>query len=104
MEQNNFGLVINMVVNKKRHAFDVYIGRGSIWGNPYRIGVDGTRAEVIEKYEVYIRNNSKLLKKLHLIQGMVLGCYCKPLPCHGDVLIKLIEEGLVGRKEGKTSK
>ena len=42
------------VVNKYKEDYDVYIGRGSKWGNPYRIGEDGTREEVIEKYRLYL--------------------------------------------------
>lgn len=79
------------VVNLKYNNYDVYIGRGSKWGNPYEIGKDGTRQEVIEKYERYVRNSS-LLKELKELEFSVLGCYCKPKICHGDVLIKLIRE------------
>lgn len=72
--------------------YDIYIGRGSIWGNPFKIGKDGTRQQVIEKYEEYIRKNSELLQKLSFLEGKKLGCYCSPKPCHGDVLIKLLKE------------
>lgn len=81
------------VVHCKREPYDVYIGRPSIWGNPYKIGEDGTREEVIEKYELYLRNNPDLLKRLPELSGKVLGCWCSPnLPCHGEILIKLIKE------------
>ena len=39
-----------VVVNLRKERFDVYIGRGSKWGNPFRIGADGDRVEVIRKY------------------------------------------------------
>jgi hypothetical protein len=71
---------------------DVYIGRGSIWGNPYIIGVHGTRDEVLVKYEARIRNSPRHLNKLSELIGKNLVCYCAPLPCHGDVLLKLLEE------------
>lgn len=64
---------------------DVYIGRGSIWGNPYVIGKDGTREEVIQKYI----DNFNLYDKVHLLKNKNLVCFCKPLPCHGDFLLKL---------------
>lgn len=67
----------------------VYIGRGSKWGNPYVIGVHGNRAEVIAKYEVYLSNNEMLLKSLDQLKGKNLACYCSPLACHGDLLLKL---------------
>ncbi len=84
------------VVNLKHEDYDVYIGRGSKWGNPYKIGKDGTREEVIQKYEEYIRNSS-LIDQIEELDGLTLGCYCKPLPCHGDVLIKLLKEKKTNR-------
>lgn len=82
-----------MVVNINESDYDVFIGRPSKWGNPFKIGIDGNRLEVIEKYEKYIRNNKKLLEDLSELEGKVLGCYCKPKKaCHGDVLIKLIQK------------
>ena len=80
------------VVNLRTAKFDVYIGRGSKWGNPFYIGKDGTREEVIDKYEKYIRNKPELLNALHELENKVLGCYCKPKACHGDILVKLIKE------------
>jgi hypothetical protein len=52
------------VVNKRIDAFDVYIGRGSVWGNPFVIGKDGDRAEVIRKYEDYFENSPHLIARL----------------------------------------
>lgn len=93
--------VINMksnsetkVVNLRHEKYDVYIGRGSKWGNPFKIGVDGTREEVIEKYKQYIMNRPDLLNDLEELRGKRLGCYCKPKPCHGDVLVELLENKL----------
>ncbi len=81
-----------MVVHCKKSKYDVYIGRGSIWGNPFVIGKDGSRDEVIEKYRSYILNKPELIAKLDTLKGKVLGCWCKPQRCHGDVLIELISE------------
>jgi len=80
------------VVHVLKSTFDVYIGRGSPWGSPYHINIDGTREEVICKYEEYLRNRPELLAKLPNLKGKILGCHCKPLPCHGDILIKLMKE------------
>lgn len=77
------------VVHCKKEKYDVYIGRPSPWGNPYEIGRDGTRLEVIEKYSQYIRSNPELLQKLPSLQGKTLGCWCAPAPCHGDILMEL---------------
>lgn len=80
------------VVNKdKKQKFDVYIGRGSPWGNPFAIGDNGmSREEVIEKYKNYfqeeILSDDQRRKDLLSLKGQVLGCHCKPLACHGDVI------------------
>jgi len=81
-----------MVVNKMVQEYDVFIGRPSKWGNPFVIGKDGTREEVIEKYRAYILKKPELLACLVELKGKTLGCFCKPLPCHGDVLVELIKE------------
>lgn len=88
---------------------NVYIGRGrivfidgkrfphydSIWANPYKIDNDNDRNKVIIKYEQYIREKIKkenLKEELLKLKGKNLGCWCYPEPCHGDVLVKLIDE------------
>lgn len=78
------------IVNLNNEPYDVYIGRGSKWGNPFKIGPDGTRLQVIEKYEKWIENQPGLLASLHELDDKILGCYCSPLPCHGDVLKKIV--------------
>ncbi len=83
-----------LVVNIKNNPSDldyVYIGRPSKWGNPFVIGRDGNRDEVVRKYLDYILENQNLLNDLHELKGKNLGCYCAPELCHGDVLIVLNE-------------
>ena len=63
----------------------VYIGRGSKWGNPFIIGKDGNREEVIEKYIAYAKGKFSR-EELRTLKGKDLVCYCAPLGCHGDVL------------------
>lgn len=78
------------VVNiKKNEPYDVYIGRGSKWGNPFK---NGTRKQNIMDYKEYIMERPDLLKELRELKGKRLGCYCAPLPCHGDILIELMLE------------
>lgn len=80
------------VVNIKNvDRYDEYIGRGSQWGNPFRIGKDGTREQVIVMYEKWIKDQSYLMDDIPSLKGKVLGCHCKPLPCHGDILVRLTE-------------
>lgn len=69
----------------------VIIDRRSKWGNPFRIGKDGTRIEVIEKYREYIKGRPDLLAQLQELEGKHLLCWCAPKPCHGDVLIELLQ-------------
>ena len=76
------------VVHCKRAKYDVYIGRPSKWGNPFAIGRDGSRADVVRKYEEYLLKNDALLESLHELHGKVLACWCAPAACHGDVLAK----------------
>jgi Domain of unknown function (DUF4326) len=81
------------VVHCKRNAYDVYIGRPSVWGNPYVIGRDGTRREVIAKYNVWIRSQPALVARAKSeLKDKILGCWCSPAPCHGDVLIAITKE------------
>lgn len=77
------------VVHCKRDKFDVYIGRPGKWGNPFAIGKDGTREEVINKYRVYINSKPELLAALPELKDKTLGCWCSPRACHGDVLAEL---------------
>lgn len=77
------------VVHCKKEKYDTYIGRGSIWGNPFKIGEDGSRSQVIEKYMNYLLTKPDLILKIDQLKGKVLGCWCSPLPCHGDILAHL---------------
>ena len=79
----------SLVVHCKRAVFDVYIGRPSKWGNPFEIGRDGDRETVIRKYRDWIQTQPQLLAALPELKGKVLGCWCAPKPCHGDVLSEM---------------
>ena len=79
------------IKNKLGATNEVYIGRGSKWGNPYKIGVDGNRQEVIAKYRVYLAKHPTLSNHFNELVGKTLVCYCKPKACHGDVLVEYVE-------------
>jgi hypothetical protein len=66
------------VVHCKRESYDVYVGRGrgSRWGNPFKSPDDGTREEVIAKYERWLLNQPELVAALPELRGKVLGCWC----------------------------
>ncbi|MCH8142520.1 MAG: DUF4326 domain-containing protein [Proteobacteria bacterium] len=69
---------------------DVYIGRPSKWGNPFTIGIDGERDKVIEAYREYAQAFTH--EELKELRNKTLVCWCKPLACHGDVLVDLVKE------------
>lgn len=78
---------------RRGDRYDVYIGRPSRWGNPFEIGKDGTRAEVIAKYEAWVRAQPGFLERIKReLRGKILGCWCTPDPCHGDVLAKIAND------------
>lgn len=87
------------VVHCRKEPFDVYIGRPSKWGNPFS-HKDGTIAEwkvatredAVQMYEAYLRSMPDLLEELKELKGKTLGCWCAPKSCHGDIIIKLVEE------------
>lgn len=98
---------LTTVVNV-RHTklYDVYIGRPSPAGNPFRIGPDGTREEVMVKYQKCFdrRMTHDLTYRayIHGLSGKVLGCYCKPLPCHGDIIAEYLNRrALNGQRTDK---
>lgn len=86
------------VVNIATQKCDVYIGRSTpnptIFANPFKSGRDGTRSEVIEKFRVYLNEllkDPKNVDALMALKGKTIGCHCKPLSCHGDVIVEEIE-------------
>lgn len=83
------------VVNRHKEPFDIYIGRGSIWGNPHKMKNEAGRAYVIELYRRTLWKKIKAgeitIPMLLALDGKRLGCYCSPKRCHGEVIIKAIE-------------
>ena len=94
-----------VVHNKKDTTLPVspaeYIGRPSPLGNPFRIGEDGTRDEVIEKYDYWLCNHmlfhTPQYNELHRLANiyrkknfLTLVCWCAPEACHGDIIRKRI--------------
>lgn len=86
------------VVHCKKDKYDVYIGRDkSIFGNPFIIGIDGNRSEVINKYRTWILNQPELLDKIKQLKGKILGCWCAPKKCHGDVLVEIANKSDINK-------
>jgi hypothetical protein len=87
------------VVHCRKEPYDVYIGRPGKWGNPFshlpntlaQFRVT-TRDESITRFKAWILASPNLLKDIKELKGKVLGCWCKPKSCHGDVLAELANE------------
>jgi hypothetical protein len=85
---------LTKVVNLYHEDYDVYIGRNPEigdpkWGNPFK----DSKIELEKRlamYEMHVRMN--LWDDLGELLGKRLGCTCKPKNCHGDVLVKLVNE------------
>ena len=77
------------VVHCEKEHYDVYIGRPSKWGNPFKIGRDGDRTEVLQKYADWIKTQPHMLMSISELKDKTLGCWCKPKMCHGDILLAL---------------
>jgi len=79
------------VVNCHAGPYDVLIDRSTPLGNPYVTGRDGDRGQVIAAFARYIVHRPDLMALLPGLRGRVLGCHCKPLACHGDILAALAD-------------
>jgi len=85
-------LKITKVSNKDiGDSYDIYIGRGTLWGNPYQMGKEGTRNEVIAKFAYdfekrFLKLPEQFDVNIEKLRGKTLGCHCKPAACHGDVI------------------
>lgn len=105
MLNEQYSVMPTTVVHCKKKPYDVYIGRASgargKWGNPFS-HLEGTlaefkvadREEAVRRYEEWILTQQHLLDSLHELRGKVLGCWCKPLACHGDVLALMADSDL----------
>jgi hypothetical protein len=81
------------VLNKRDNAQGTYIGRPSKFGNPFVIGRDGTRPQVIEKFERWFTAQPHLVEAAKReLRGFDLVCWCAPNACHGDVLLRIANE------------
>jgi hypothetical protein len=88
----------------KVDCIDILIGRPSVLQNPFPITKDCTRAECLNKFRIYLKNEIikkgivyKELRRIQILEEqnthkiIRLLCFCKPLPCHGDILLYKLE-------------
>lgn len=84
---------IPKVLNKYKHRVPdtaVYIGRPSKYGNPFVIGRDGTRSEVVDKYRAWLLSQPDMVEEVKReLKGKDLVCFCASSACHGDVLLEI---------------
>lgn len=87
-----YKLSITIRVNKDE-SHDIFCGRPSKYANPYKIGKDGSRKEVIEKFEKYIRAHPELNSLLNELEGKRISCWCSiDKNCHLDIFLMLLNE------------
>ena len=80
------------IVHCKKEPYDVYIGRPSKWGNPFRISKTMSRERAIMAYRIWLLDNPLLVADIRReLKDKVLGCYCYPLPCHGNILAEMAD-------------
>ncbi len=88
------------VVNIRSDRYDVYIGRAGkgqsgYFGNPFRLTDQSARGSTLEKYREYflnrIQTDSEFKQRILSLKGKKLGCFCKPHPCHGDIIVEYLE-------------
>jgi len=85
------------VLNKHIHGIPsgaVYVGRGSPWGNPFRVGRDGDRETVVRLYCEWVLEQPDLMARIHELRGKDLVCFCAPKLCHAMVLRELANPDL----------
>lgn len=91
---------VTVVINKRSgRPYDIYIGRPSIWGNPFshipntlaRFRVE-SREEAVSRYREWFLAQPVLVDRARReLKDKVLACWCKPASCHGDVLAEILD-------------
>lgn len=81
------------------------VDRTSRWGNPFKIGLDGTGEEIIQKYRAwfltgtesrkvgrYVVDPQILRERIRELRGFNLACCPPGSPCHADFLLALANQ------------
>ena len=86
------------VTNIKKDFFDVYIGRPTVFDNPFFIGINGNRDAVCDQYKRYfwdkINEDQSFREQVMMLKGKTLGCFCHPKRCHGETIVAWFEAGM----------
>jgi hypothetical protein len=91
---------MKLVVHCKKEPYDIYIGRPGPWGNPFSDAPKSvaevkvaSREEAIACYEEWLKQHPEMVERAKReLKGKVLGCWCSPKACHGDVLARVANE------------
>ncbi|MHC4511051.1 MAG: DUF4326 domain-containing protein [Planctomycetota bacterium] len=94
--------VVNIRTVEEWTPEHVYIGRRGNWkgrplpqspfANPYRLGTQGERGEVCDRFGDYLYSRPELMERARKeLIGKILVCWCAPKPCHGDILAALCD-------------
>lgn len=88
------------VVNIKKEQYDIYAGRPGKFGNPFIVGVHGKRGECIKLFKEWFFSDDTKAKAmreevLRIPDGSILGCYCKPNPCHCDIIVEYYNSNIM---------
>lgn len=88
------------VVNIRLEDYDVYIGcaghgQNGYFGNPIRLQPGASRGSTLEQYRKYfykrLEQDPIFKERIHALKGKILGCFCKPRPCHGDIIKEYLD-------------
>ncbi|HDY90016.1 MAG TPA: DUF4326 domain-containing protein [bacterium] len=80
------------VVHCKKEPYDVLIDRNTKYGNPYVVGIHGSREECIEKFRKKAYANPEFLALVRKeLKNKTLACWCKPKACHGDIYVEICD-------------
>ena len=103
-------MTARVVSKRSGDPYDVYIGRPSQFGNPCAVGkkcpecgdVHRVGGSTLACYETYLRRrlmeDPEFAKAVESLRGKVLCCWCKPAPCHGDLLLEIANHRELGGK------
>jgi hypothetical protein len=88
------------VVNLKNEKYDVYIGRAGrgqdgYFGNPFMLSAGQSRGASLDKYRKYfferLKTDPEFRARINGLKCKTLGCFCKPHPCHGDIIVEYLK-------------
>jgi len=86
--------MVTKVVHCKKEKYDIYCGRPGPYGNPFVIGRDGNRENVIKKYKewFYHKDQKQFREDIKILKGKTLACWCHPIKCHCDIIAEYLDE------------